>query len=230
MTATSAAETPTTAADAAGRPRVEPPELDDASARDLALVHAHRAGDGAALGELLGRYQDRVFGVCYRMLGDREWASDMAQEAMVRIIQGLDRFDARSRLSTWIIRVTMNVCLTSLRRQKLRRTLPLDAPGPGRRGDSDRGADRLELTGEPGAGQRVESRETLDRLRRALALVSPDQRALLILRDMQDLSYRQIADLFEIPPGTVKSRLFRARAALRERMDEVASADAGDND
>jgi len=189
-------------------------------ARDLALLHAHRAGDPNALTELLTSYQDRLFGVCVRMVGDAEAARDLAQEAMVKIIQGLAHFQARSKLSTWMIRVTMNVCLTSLRRQKLRKASSLEAT-PYRESGERSGMPFPPQAKEPSAADRVQHAEDCARLYRALERIDPQQRAMLILRDMHGFDYRAIGDLLEVPEGTVKSRLFRARAALREQMERL---------
>jgi len=180
-------------------------------ARDLELVERIRAGDPDAWAELLEPYQDRLFGVCLRMVGDRELAGDLAQDAMVRVIQRLHTFDGRSKLSTWMIRVTMNVCLSKLRSEKLRRHAPLESASV--RDDSGSGR------GEPTAGESVQSGELRARLASALLRVSPDQRAILILRDARGLEYEQIAEVLGIAVGTVKSRLFRARSALREAME-----------
>lgn len=208
-----------------------------ADARDLALLRAHRAGDQTALSDLLGAYQDRLFGVCLRMLGDPEEARDMTQEAMVRIIQGLHQFHGHSKLSTWMIRVAMNVCLTGLRRKKLRRHVSLDSDDGSRRGA--RTSDNFgsgPVAGAAGLGSShpateldpalsVEQAEERRTLYAALERLEPEQRAMLILRDMQGLDYRQIAEVLEVPEGTVKSRLFRARAALRERFEAIQGTD-----
>lgn len=200
-------------------PMPAPP--DPTEARELALVHAHLAGDPGALADLLGAYQDRLYGVCLRMVGDAEMARDLTQDAMVKVIQGIDRFSGRSRLSTWMIRVAMNVCLTELRRLKVRRHASLDRPISPEGGEGGpTHASRL-ASDEPDAPSSVERMETLERLNRAMRLIGHDQRALLILRDMQSLDYKQIAELLDVPVGTVKSRLFRARAALREQIEAL---------
>jgi RNA polymerase sigma-70 factor (ECF subfamily) len=186
---------------------------------DLALLESYRQGDLAALSDLLVGYQDRLFAICMRMIGDHETARDLTQDALLRVIQGLDKFDGRSKLSTWIIRVTMNVCLTHLRRQRLRNHASLDAPMGS---DSDgRALTRVSILAdetEPGAPGAVEHTESLERLSRGMASLEASQRAILILRDLQGLDYQVIADILEVPKGTVKSRLFRARLALREAV------------
>ena len=182
--------------------------------RELQLVRDHQAGDPDALGELLGAYQRRVYGICYRMAGDAERAADLTQDAFVRIIEGLSSYEARSRLSTWIVRVTMNSCLSRMRREKLRRHAGLEEAVT-----ADSGAG-----GELSGPRRVEQDEMKDVLLRALSMLEPSMRAILVLRDLQQLDYSQIGEVLEVPLGTVKSRIFRARAALREAVDELTGA------
>ncbi len=194
--------------------------MTDADARDLVLVHAFRAGDQAALTELLERYQDRLFGVCMRMVNDSDLAQDMTQEAMVKIIHGLPQFSGRSKLSTWMIRVTMNVCLTWRRKQRLRRHASLDAACSGPDSTGSLGSSLADER-EPEVEGRVEQMEARSRLQDALSQIEPQQRAILLLRDLHGFDYREIASILAIPEGTVKSRLFRARVALRESMERL---------
>lgn len=195
---------------------------EDPAQRDERLLRAHRDGNPHALGELLEAYQDRLYGICMRMLGDREMARDLAQDAMVKIIQGLDRFDGRSRLSTWMIRVTMNACLSELRKLRLRKHASLDAPMRGSGGEEGLGRVAQSLPSEePETQRRVEEGEDRADVSSALARITPEQRAILILRDMQGLDYKTIGELLDIPGGTVKSRIFRARVALRERLESI---------
>jgi RNA polymerase sigma-70 factor (ECF subfamily) len=192
------------------------PAPDPAEARDEALLAAHRAGDPGALDELLTAFQDRLFAVCLRMAGDRETARDLTQDAMVKIIQGLDRFDGRSRLSTWMIRVTINTCLSHRRRQRLRDHAPLDAIA-----DPDAHAPHgahLADHREPTPDDRVEHQRQTRVLYAGLQRIDPAQRAIIVLRDAHGLDYARIAEILDVPRGTVKSRLFRARSALRDAM------------
>ncbi len=183
---------------------------------------AIRRGDSAAWGTLARRYQHRLYAICVRMVNNREWANDLTQEAFVKVIQGFGTFDDKARLSTWMIRVTMNTCLSALRAQKVRKTARLeavhDAKSPG---TVPRDADW-----EPSGHSRVERGEERRRLLAALDLIDPEQRAILILRDGRDLDYDEIAVTLGIPVGTVKSRLFRARAALREKIEGLAEPGA----
>ena len=204
---------------------------------DAVLVERARGGDRDALGELLTGHESMLFAVCLRTLGDRETARDITQDALVRAIQSLDSFDGRSRFSTWLTRIAINACLSHLRKQRLRKHTSLDAPvgrgaGGGGRGDSSGSSGQgiaQTLPGrEPEPGSRIEKEETLECLDRAMARIDPDQRVLLSLRDVRGLDYARIADALGVPVGTVKSRLFRARAALREAMEEVQSEGASE--
>ncbi len=209
-------------------------EQDAASARraelDALLIDRIRATKSgadrqAAWAELLQSHEDRIFATCLRMVRDYDTARDLTQDSMVKVIQGLDSFDNRARFSTWLTRVSMNVCISYMRKRKLRRHASLDAPMGGESADT-RGrsfSDALEAAPEPSGQDRVEHAEDRDMLLAALDSLDPDHRAVLVLRDGQDLDYQQIGDVLGVPIGTVKSRLFRARAALREVIEKQQS-------
>ncbi len=157
------------------------------------------------------------------MVRNPDVAADLTQDSIVRVIQGLPGYDGRAALSTWVVRVTMNTCLSDLRKQKLRRHASLDQAEPGEVSFAARLPDDRELD----EGRRVERQEQRDQLLRALSRLEPEPRAILVLRDLQDLEYEQIGVVLDLPLGTVKSRLFRARAALRRELeaDESGGAD-----
>lgn len=196
-----------------GNPAAGPPQLTPLA--ELQLVEAHRSGDPEAIGRLLESYQRRIYSICYRMLRDEHEARDLTQDALLRVIQGLDSYDGRSKLSTWVIRVTMNACLSHLRKQKLRRHGSLDAGSE----NVTAGPVDPRSFGELSPPGRVELAEMRLVLGRALLCLDPDMRAVLVLRDMQELEYQQIAEALKVPVGTVKSRLFRARLALRAAVE-----------
>ncbi|TVQ63328.1 MAG: RNA polymerase sigma factor [Phycisphaerales bacterium] len=180
---------------------------------------------------LLETHQDRLFAVCMRMVRDQEIARDLTQDALVRIIQGLDSYDGRARLSTWMIRITMNVCLSYLRKQKLRRHASLDAPlGPDTgEGARTTGASSVEQNREPGAGERIENDERRRLIVAAMDVMEADHKSVLVLRDIRGLDYREIADVLGLPIGTIKSRLFRARAALRAEIERIRAESGASN-
>lgn len=180
--------------------------------RELQLIEAYQEGRPEAIEELLRAYQRRVYGVCYRMIRNADEAADLTQDALIKIMEGLHSYDGRAALSTWVIRVTMNCCLSHLRKQRLRRHGSLDEPS----GTADEPwSARLPAEGELSAARRVEQAEMRAALLRAMRELDSDMRAILVLRDLQELDYAQIGEVLGIPIGTVKSRLFRARVALR---------------
>ncbi|MEO0586756.1 MAG: RNA polymerase sigma factor, partial [Planctomycetota bacterium] len=185
------------------------------------LIAEIKAGNKSALGLLLESQQSRLYHVCLRMLGNADDASEACQDAIVKIIQSIGEFRGESRLSSWMIRIAMNQSLTLMRRQKVRRAVSLEAPA-GSRGDQATELRRTLADGrEPGPAQRVEWDERRERVAAALASVDPDHRRVLVLRDVDGMDYAQIAEVLEVAVGTVKSRLFRARAALRERIEAM---------
>jgi RNA polymerase sigma-70 factor (ECF subfamily) len=198
--------------------------------RELQLVDAYRQGGQharEALGELLWGYQRRIYSICYRMLKHPEDASDVTQDVLLKIMEGLESYDGRSKLSTWVIRVTINCCLSFLRREKVRSHSSLDAHDAGnvsgggvdsRTGARDHGGGGIRGR-EHSAGRGVEQEQNRAALVRALNSLDEESRALLVLRDLQDLDYQQLAEVFELPLGTVKSRLFRARESLRTALE-----------
>ena len=195
--------------------------------QEAQLVEAHRRGEPDAIGTLLEAYQRRVYSICYRMVRHEQDARDLTQDALLRVIQGLDSYDGRAKLSTWVIRVTMNTCLSHLRKQRLRRHGSLEG------GSENPAAGPVDprSIGELSPGGRVELTEMKSVLGRSLLCLDPDMRAVLVLRDMQELEYQHIAQALEIPVGTVKSRLFRARMALRSAVEiELGRGGADDLD
>ncbi len=178
---------------------------------DFELIEAWRQGSNAALDLLFQRVQPRIYGLCLRMLGRPEVASDVAQDAFLRMYEGLPGFDGRARFSTWSIRVALNCVYTHLRREKLRRhaRLPEEESG-GELG-----------TREPSPLARIENKDLRRNVVAALGMVDLQARAILVLRDLQGLDYSDIAEVLGIPIGTVKSRLFRARTALRDVLEQM---------
>ena len=207
------------------QPAATKPNAPDDEAIDLKLVEAIRRGEAQAWPALIARHQDRLFSVCMRMVHNRDLAADLTQDSFVKIIQGMDSFDGRAKLSTWMIRITMNVCLSKLRSEKLRRHASIEAMQEGTQSDtgSGRGGGRsgggFEQGREPALGSGVEAHEDQERVLLALRQLDPDQRAVLILCDCRGHSYEQIAEVLGVAVGTVKSRLFRARTALRDLVE-----------
>jgi RNA polymerase sigma-70 factor (ECF subfamily) len=164
---------------------------------DATLARLAATGDRDALETLLDRHVDRVHAICRRILGHREDALDATQEAMIAVARAIDRFDGRAAFTTWLHRIATNAAIDELRR-RARRPVPSDPivepATPGTNGP-DAVADRLDVDA-------------------ALARIPEEFRAAVVLRDLCDLDYAQIAEVLGIPPGTVRSRIARGRAAL----------------
>ncbi|MCB9890545.1 MAG: sigma-70 family RNA polymerase sigma factor [Planctomycetes bacterium] len=207
------------------RERVLPRALQDANvdwrgddAKEL--VDRIVSGDTSAASELVDRFQGRVFRLVRRMWArDRQLVEDLVQEVFLRVFRALPRFGQDCALGAWIHRITINVCISELRKRKAlkrdRRTLSLhqsfDEDGDG-------------FSYEPAAptsipGTDTERRELFEACRRAISELPELWRVILTLRDLEGRSYDEIAEILDLPKGTVRSRLHRARARVRARLD-----------
>ena len=172
---------------------------------DRALVTAAQGGDRSALDQLFRRHYDRVYAVCRRITGHDADAADAAQEAMILMVRGLARFDGRASFGTWAYRIATNASLDELRRRRRR---PLVS---GRERDDE--GPHLE-TADPDSGMRIEQLGDRYLIDAALAALPEDFRVPVVLRDVGDLDYAQIAEVLGVPIGTVKSRIARGRGML----------------
>ncbi|HEX7009497.1 MAG TPA: sigma-70 family RNA polymerase sigma factor [Phycisphaeraceae bacterium] len=189
------------------------------------LLTRVRRGDQAALGHLLQMYQRRLYTVCLRMVGHRDDAAEATQDAMLKIVQHIHEFRGESELATWMIRIVMNQAMSQLRRRRVRRSISLDAAGDGHDPQDQAAALRQQLADsrEPAPDQRIQQEEARQRVHEALARLEEPLRAVLVLRDVEQMDYQQIAQVLMMPVGTVKSRLFRARLALRHELREPST-------
>jgi RNA polymerase sigma-70 factor (ECF subfamily) len=174
----------------------------DASDQDLLARHV--AGDPEAFGELVRRHRDRLWAVALRTLGDREEAADAVQDALVSAYRAAHTFRGHAAVTTWLHRITVNACLDRARKAASRKTAPVDD------------TERLEQLLEPqeSAAAPAERNDLHRRLLEALATLPADQRAALVLVDMQGCPVAEAARILEVPTGTVKSRCSRGRARL----------------
>jgi len=197
-------------------PTAIPGDLDD----DRSLVDQARSGDARAFEALVRRYQRWVFSLGLRMLGDRAEAEDMAQEIFLKAYRGLGSFKGASRFSTWLYSIASHHCLNSL---AARRRRPASASGgaTGSRGtvedDPPTAVDRL-ANGAPRADAILERAELARIVQAELRNLRRDHRLILILRDIQGLSYEEIAETLRLELGTVRSRLHRARMEMKARL------------
>lgn len=185
--------------------------------QDVDCIRRAQGGDRAALGEIVAAWQDRIFNTMRKMARDEQEAMDLTQEAFGRAIERLGSFRGESAPFSWMYRIAMNVALGRLRQNKRRRTVSVSGNDTDGRGEGvlERSADV-----SPGPAEKVEGRERDQMVRQAMQRLDDQQRALLIMRDVDGMDYQQIAELLEAPLGTIKSRIFRARLALREQLKD----------
>jgi RNA polymerase sigma-70 factor, ECF subfamily len=179
---------------------------------DVELVVRARTGDAAAQTELAERHRQAMFFLALQLMGNRDDAMDVAQEALLRFFTTLHRFDCRRPVRPWLFQIVRNRVVDLYRRKRVRRHESLDATDP-------EGKALIELVDTAVDPERDAARSELRlRILQALSELSPIQREVLVLRDYQDLSYAEIAETLDIPIGTVMSRLHGARKRLRERL------------
>ena len=172
------------------------------------LIERCRTGDDTAFAELVDRYKDLVYGLIYRMVGDRGLADDLAQDVFLKVHRGLPYFRGEARLSTWIFRIVQNVCVQA--RSGRPPHVPLDDGIGGDRpprqfGSEDRAFDSL---------------EDRDRLDKALARLPPNYRMLVVAHYIKGVQYEALAEALNLPLGTVKTHLYRAKRRLRELLEK----------
>jgi RNA polymerase sigma-70 factor (ECF subfamily) len=180
-----------------------------AAAGDEELILRAQRGDGAAFGDLVRRTQDRVFNLAFRMTGDRDMAADVTQDAFLRAFRSLGKLREPGRFSSWLLKIVSNLSLDAL---SARGTVSLDAL-------LEEGDEHLPVSGSDPVDA-LEGVIADEAIAAALDKVPPVYRQVLVLRHIEDLPYERIAEILDIPLGTVKTRLFRGREQLRAFLTE----------
>jgi RNA polymerase sigma-70 factor (ECF subfamily) len=175
---------------------------------DAQLIDEALGGDSAAFGQLVTRYQDRLYNTLVHVVGSADAARDVAQDALVQAYVKLETFERASGFYTWLYRIAMNMAISYRRRDK-----PTVSIEHAREALGHEPLDRGE---SPTA--RLEQQERACQVRAALATLSDEHRAILILREIDGCAYEQIAEILDLPIGTIRSRLFRARLQLRDQL------------
>jgi len=176
---------------------------------DEELVDACLAGDDSAFGVLVGRWERKIHGAIYRVLGSEEEARDLVQEAFFRAYRGLGRFKRQARFSSWLYQIAINLCRDRMRRRRGRTLVSLD--------EIDEAARPLAPTG-PSALELVEVRDLCRAVAAAIANLPEEQREVIVLKEYQDLTFGEIAEIMDVPISTIKTRLYRGLGQLRERL------------
>ncbi|MCC6748070.1 MAG: sigma-70 family RNA polymerase sigma factor [Deltaproteobacteria bacterium] len=192
--------------------------------RERWLVHRLQQRDERAFREMVRTYEAQVFNLVFRMLGNRQEAEDLAQDVFLTVFKSIDSFRGDSKLSTWLYRIAVNTCKNRykyLARRRHNALQPLDEASEREAAAQDQGGPTIPLQAHLSRPDHlVEGRALEAALQRELENLEEEHRLLIVLRDVQGLSYQEIAAITQLPEGTVKSRLHRARMALKERLEK----------
>ncbi|MBS3936995.1 MAG: sigma-70 family RNA polymerase sigma factor [Peptococcaceae bacterium] len=189
------------------------------NADELELVRKSLGGDAEAFAAIVEKYQQRVYNVAFRMTGDREDSLDLTQESFVRVFRALKSFKGDSSLGTWIHRIVNNVVIDELRKRQRRPKIGFSTDAL-LSTDEGEHVHVLELSGkrEDTPEEQLLRMERIAEIEQALGMVTSEHRIVLIMRDIEGLAYEEMAQILALNIGTVKSRLSRARIALREKL------------
>ena len=201
-----AEKTETPSVEPSGAPKVPQPE--SKLAEDLSLLRKAAAGDGAAFHALLDRHMDRLFRLAVSLIGNSADAEDLLQETFAGAYRGLDRFEGRASVGTWLTRILVMQVARFRRDRKRKSMASIESPEFASAADS---ASFDKPSGTSGVDARID-------MQAALLQLSAAHREVLVLREFEQMSYEEIAEVLGVPQGTVESRLHRARAELRQKL------------
>lgn len=190
---------------------------------DLTLVKRVRSGDQRAFKLLVERYQRKVYAVALGMLKDKEEAMDVSQDAFVKVYKYLDHFKGDSSFYTWLYRITANICIDRIRKRGGSEHVEFDESVATDVSEARIGALGSRLGTNP--QKSALRRELAEKIQEALAQVPEKHRAILLLREIEGMSYEDLARTLEIPKGTVMSRLFHARTKVQKILSEYLELD-----
>jgi len=179
--------------------------------KENVLIEISKKGDISAFEELIETYQNKVFNIAYSMLNNYEDANDVAQEVFIRVYKSIKNFKGESSFSTWLYRITTNVCLDELRKRKNKNVVSIDEDIPFDDGE----VTRQIVDDGPTPDIIAEKKEVREIVNEAIGQLSEEHKTVIILRELQGLSYEEISKIINCPQGTVKSRINRARSALK---------------
>jgi len=213
-----AADAPVWPADSNRESRIPQSDFTTLEDRELALL-ATKGREGA-FRELLTRYERPVFSLVYRMVRDRTLAEDLAQEAFIRAFGAIDSYDSRYKFSNWIFKIANNHTIDYLRKRKLDTVSIHGSPHASTPEEESRTTLVLQSGGESPLDH-VENQELGGQIERAIGELRPEYRAVILLRHVEGHSYEEIAEILDLPLGTVKTYLHRGRGELKERLAEA---------
>jgi len=182
---------------------------------DLKLIKKCKRGEEAAFAKLLNRYRGAIYNLCFRMTHNAEDARDLGQEVFIKVFSLLDRYDEKYAFSSWLFRIATNHCIDHLRRNRLRFLSLEGSIG------SDGEEFELQLPDSgPSPDTVLQRKEAIARLEEVIAELPPHYRVITLLRHDQQLSYEEIAEILQLPLGTVKARIHRARNLIRQMLKQ----------
>ena len=193
------------------------PHLDLVNLPDADLAALARSGRDAAFRELVRRYERPVFSLIFRMVRDRETSEDLAQETFIKVLNHIDRYRPEFKFSSWLFKIANNLTIDHLRKRQLK-TISIDgSPHAATAAEVEASTFDVEARGES-ALEEMQSRELGGAIEKAIAKLRPEYRACILLRHVEDRSYEEIAATLDLPLGTVKTYIHRARHELREAL------------
>jgi RNA polymerase sigma-70 factor (ECF subfamily) len=214
------------APDRPGAPHAEPPAEPPAAPGDLELIEQYRGGEAQAFETLVKRYQRRVYSLAHGIVHNPEDAMDVSQEAFVKVHRYLDKFEGSASFYTWLYRIVVNLCIDHLRRSGKAYAVEYDDAI-----DRSQGvlaaADIVPSRQGTDPSQVLRDKETLRHIRAGLADLSPNHRAVIVMRELEGLSYKEMAEIMECSKGTIMSRLFHARKRLQAYLINALNEDPG---
>jgi RNA polymerase sigma-70 factor (ECF subfamily) len=191
-------------------------------AEDAALIERWRRGDISAIERLVGKYQGRIYNLILKICANPDSAAELTQDTFVKIIENIDRFESRSSFYTWAFRIAVNLALNYCKRKTTVRWTSLDAETVADDEQTKQSlAAILQDEKSPDPAQIAENRELCRLVQAALDKLDDEQKTIIVLRDIEGMDYAQIAEVLVVELGTVKSRLSRARAALRHLLEAL---------
>jgi len=191
----------------------------DRTIPDEVLMQNYAKGEMAAFDELLARHRQPLFGYLCRMLGNRELAEDVFQEVFIRVINARERYEKSAKFTTWLYKIAHNLCIDTFRRENFRKTESLFEPASNANGE-DVSLQEVIPGANPGPDEIIARQQLSEILKRCVSRLSPEQREVFVLRQYQELSFREIAHATETTESTVKSRMRYALNNLRTMLVE----------
>jgi len=190
--------------------------METAGTSDEQIVELALAGDVDAFGEIVRRWERRIFALAYGILGREEDARDATQETFIAAFRNLRNFRGEAKVSSWLHRIAVNQCITRQRRARVRSENSLEA-------EEEAGGEKFAAPAHGSPARQAEGRERTEAVRRAVAALPPELREVIVMKEFEELTFQEIADTLAVPLSTVKSRLYTALKQLRLRLEKYGA-------